>query len=111
GNKILAEVCEPSPSAGCSKRPNSSCLPIRRTCSLRADWSLWLLLLHNHPMGICVGVVANARHLPGDLQPGSPTGDDEAVVMDFPRDIDGRRPTDTGELVPEILIESLKIGG
>jgi len=59
---------------------------------------------------VCPGVVADARHLPGDFESGGAAGDGELALEDFGRDIDRGVPTDGGELVAEVLVEGVEVG-
>src|SRR5580658_2100098 len=50
-------------------------------------------------------VVTDAGDLPGNLHACAAAGDLEVVILNFLRDINGRRTPDSGELITEIAIE------
>lgn len=58
---------------------------------------LWLL--HRDAVRVGVGVLADAGHLPGDLQTRRAAGDLEAVILHLVRHVERRPAADGGELI------------
>src|SRR5580700_36512 len=71
-----------------------------------------LFYFHLDAVGIGVGVVANARYLPGDFPGRLASGNAEAVPRNFACDVEARlRPPNRSQLITEVAIQSLKISG
>src|SRR6266487_5124096 len=64
------------------------------------------VLLHRDAVGVCVGVLADSRHLPRHFQPRCPARDLELVTLDLLGHVQvGSRPADWRKLVTEIAVE------
>lgn len=69
-----------------------------------------LFLFDNHGMGLRKRILANARHLPGNLESRAATSNLKTMLGNLFRDIEIRtRSADCRELVPEITVKGLEL--